>query len=250
MKSALLIGINKYAERPLSGCLNDVADMACFLERRAGFHPTAIDILCDARATKGAILNAVGRLVDRARPGDQLLVHFSGHSSVVAGASSHDEVLCPFDFAWTAETAITTAELCQQLKGLPTGATLTFILDTSRGAGGRFLPPPVALPAPARVSRLRDLELTGATVVMACDSDEAALEIEWAEGITHGAFTSNLLSSLRCSDADELNLTSVVEHVRHRVTDRGMHPTILGSRSVLDGPYWPRRHGLTIAAVT
>ena len=56
MDKALLIGINKYPNCPLNGCVNDVNDMANFLVQQYKFNPDNIRMLTDERATTAAIL--------------------------------------------------------------------------------------------------------------------------------------------------------------------------------------------------
>lgn len=73
---ALIVGIDRYPYlRHLRGCLND----ARLIE--AAVRPVAASVtsLLDEQATRGAFLRAWDALVAAARPGDTLLVTFSGH---------------------------------------------------------------------------------------------------------------------------------------------------------------------------
>jgi Caspase domain/Domain of unknown function (DUF4384) len=82
-KLALLVGINKYTNsEPLRGCVNDVLLQKHLLIHRFGFNPQDIKILLDGDATRRSILTAFEQhLIDRAKPGDTVVFHFSGHGS-------------------------------------------------------------------------------------------------------------------------------------------------------------------------
>jgi hypothetical protein len=93
-KLALLIGINRYpesvADRPaaggslLSGCLTDVRLQRELLLARFGFAPEDIITLTDEQATRHAIEDTfLNHLTAQARPGDVVVLHFSGLGSRV-----------------------------------------------------------------------------------------------------------------------------------------------------------------------
>lgn len=113
-KKALLIGINHY-ENPswdLSGCLNDVDSMKALLIEKYGFGE--ITTLKDAEATRQGIIEGICTLVNDSKPGDELVLHFSGHGSqipdydndeMIDGQSDYlDEILCPFDIKFNEST--------------------------------------------------------------------------------------------------------------------------------------------------
>ena len=91
-KLALLIGINQYAEQvcdyavpkgsALNGSLTDVSLQQELLIHRFGFQPSDILTLTDQQATRQAILDAFQtHLIQQARPGDIVVLHFSGLGS-------------------------------------------------------------------------------------------------------------------------------------------------------------------------
>ena len=100
-KLALLVGINQYpaaacdsgsdclagrgsGDAPLQGCLTDVDLQRELLVHRYGFSESDIVTLTDADATREAIETAfLNHLVDQARSGDVVIVHFSGFGSQV-----------------------------------------------------------------------------------------------------------------------------------------------------------------------
>jgi hypothetical protein len=100
-KLALLIGVNQYpatvcdsdsdcfagrgsGNSPLQGCLTDVSLQQELLIHRYGFSAADIVTLTDGAATREAIETAfLSHLVDQARSGDVVVVHFSGFGSQV-----------------------------------------------------------------------------------------------------------------------------------------------------------------------
>ena len=93
---ALLVGVSQYpglpAELQLKAPANDVRLMRQVLLER-GFDAARIEVLADGVAgaglpTHAAIVTALQRLAARARPGDTVYLHFSGHGSLQwAGAA-------------------------------------------------------------------------------------------------------------------------------------------------------------------
>jgi hypothetical protein len=81
---ALLIGINQYPDplHQLLGCLNDVAQMDCFLRKYATAQnlESSIIMLRNDNATRQSIINAFSHF-DQAQDGDSCLFFYSGHGS-------------------------------------------------------------------------------------------------------------------------------------------------------------------------
>lgn len=87
-KLALLIGIDDYSRdynwNPLRGCVHDVLMQEELLVHRFGFSRNDILKVTDQQATREGILTAFDEhLIKQARPGDVVVVHFSGHGSRV-----------------------------------------------------------------------------------------------------------------------------------------------------------------------
>jgi uncharacterized caspase-like protein len=85
---ALLIGIGTYKDRVLEGPPYDVAALAKVLKDRFGFAREHIRTLINAQAVKRRILDEFKLLGRRTRPGDRVLIYFSGH-----GTSRQDDTL-------------------------------------------------------------------------------------------------------------------------------------------------------------
>lgn len=103
-KLALIIAIGKYPRasgyQKLSSA-NDVPLIRAALERQ-GFDSTGIRTLVDSQATRAGILQALDALVADARPGDVVVVHYSGHGHQMTDDNGDeldglDELWVPFD---------------------------------------------------------------------------------------------------------------------------------------------------------
>lgn len=102
---ALLIGIDAYQRdpriTPLQGTLNDARAMERFLREQAGYRPENIRLLLNEEATRDGIIQSIEQwLIAGTRPGDRVLLHFSGHGAQVPAlrpGDLHDQVLVAVD---------------------------------------------------------------------------------------------------------------------------------------------------------
>ena len=86
-KYAVLVGINKYYDRPgvqhtgsvLKGCVNDALAMKSMLKQKFGFSEDHIHALLDDNATKKNVSDALNDVLARSKPGDAVVFYFSGH---------------------------------------------------------------------------------------------------------------------------------------------------------------------------
>ncbi len=143
-RRALCVGIDRYPTAPLGGCVADARLWADTLVR-LGFERPAM--LLDEQATRGAILDALGRLVGEGRPGDVLVFQFAGHGTQVRDLDedeikdSKDEAFCPFDFATGA--LLIDDDVAAVFSRIPDGVNVTCFIDcchsatNTRLAGGR-----------------------------------------------------------------------------------------------------------------
>jgi len=132
---ALLVGINAYPDAPLSGCVNDVSDMAEFLVEHRDFDPEGIRMLTDKRATTKAILERLQWLVKGAKAGDRLVYHYSGHGVQIPARNPKgevdglDECSCPVDFDWE-EKVIRDDDYVKLFSTLPKGVKMLWVSDS------------------------------------------------------------------------------------------------------------------------
>jgi hypothetical protein len=154
---ALLVGINNYPDpaNRLEGCINDVFLMSSVLQE-CGFAVEDIRVVFDERATADGLVERLHWLLDGTAAGDQRFFYYSGHGALLPayaadGKINHcDACLVPYDFAWTAQTALTDDRLLNFYSQLPYGARFMMVLDSchsggmTRGTGARVkgLDPP------------------------------------------------------------------------------------------------------------
>ena len=246
---AVCIGINDYADSPLSGCVSDCENWARKL-RGIGF---TVRTLTNQRATRTAMLNALRRLIAEAKPGDELVYFYAGHGTQIEDLSGDevdhfDEALVPVDYhKGQLLTDDDIYQECRQLE-LKGNVTLTFITDcchsgtntrarfgrdeVPKGSKNRFMvmKSPVIDAYRAQRSGARsttgtwqeDDALPGVIAFAACRDKEVALE---SNG--QGDFTRHALSifdkSLGRKDSNQQVLREIL---RAFGTDRRQNPQL------------------------
>ena len=144
MKRALLVGIN-YVGTPnqLHGCINDINNVAAYLQSARGYPSNAFIVLSDVterKPTRANILAAFKELLQGARAGDELWFHYSGHGALQRDTngdeeSGADSCICPLDFnqsGFIADDVIRSALAAL----VPAGARLYMILDACHSGTG------------------------------------------------------------------------------------------------------------------
>ena len=136
-KRALLIGINYVGSKyQLGGCLNDVNNMASFLQKSLGYENKNIVMLTDntlLKPTRSNILKAFDSLIKVLKTGDEAFFHFSGHGLQIPDynrdeESGFDSAIAPVDFlklGFISDDIIRT----NLIKKVPSGAKLYVIID-------------------------------------------------------------------------------------------------------------------------
>jgi len=256
-KLALLVGINQYSSpqiSPLAGSLNDVEDMFQVLTTKFEFPPENIKVLKNAEATHSNIIDAIrNHLIASARPGDIVVIHFSGHGSQMKDAtgkkiSGLDETIVPVDSRQGNVFDISGAELHGLLLQLAQKTkNVTFILDSCHsgtlfrdisGARVRAIPADTRTPPPPpsyAVETTRGLGSSdeGAPLkyafIAAATSKESAYE-HVSEGKEHGALTYFLTRQLRSARAGA-TYRDVMDSVIGNVTANypAQHPQLEGT---------------------
>ncbi|MEG4838438.1 caspase family protein [Microcoleus sp. B9-D4] len=217
-KLALLVGVDKYPDSPLHGCVTDVEMQRELLIYRFGFVPSDILTLTDAQATRENIETAfITHLTQQAKPGDVVVFHFSGCGSRVSLGESPGKIqnsLVPADdvlplLANRAVNDILEETLLLLMRSLTTENAIA-ILDTSyhyRGfpTNGNFRirsrpRPTIGEPGLPELTFAQDLRtrknLRPAATVLAAGADsQLAAEQEWG-GFTAGLFTYALTQTL------------------------------------------------------
>lgn len=240
-KKALLVGINKYKipGADLNGCVNDVTNVRDVLLKYFGFTTKDIRVVVDERATKKNIISRLNWLVDKAKPGDSLLFHFSGHGSQIVDRDGDelkdkmDEIICPYDMDWDGNF-ITDDELNSIFKKIPKGVNLEVVLDSCHSGTGtremrainalplemsfkpRFLPPPIDIACRAdedmEVRRLLRGNPLNHVLFAGCRDNQTSADA-YIGGSYNGAFTYYLCRHLRDTQGN-ITRAELIKRVR------------------------------------
>ncbi|MBF2028028.1 MAG: caspase family protein [Oscillatoriales cyanobacterium C42_A2020_001] len=280
-KLALLIGINQYPfGTGLEGCVTDVELQRELLIHRFGFQPTDVLTLTDWQATREAVETAfVEHLIQQAKAGDVVVVHFSGFGSTLTSAPETLRTsLVMADAVQTGEAPVVNDLLDETLwlllRSLKTDRVTT-ILDTSYVYPGsplqgnlrvRSYPnPSTAQPSPAELAfqatlltqlrldreklavQRKNRPLPG-LVLTAAAPTQVATEVRWNR-FTAGLFTESLTQAVwQASQATSISVC--FERAAQQVEQiANQQPQLSGQRSqesVLSSYFSP---GLSAGAV-
>ena len=259
---ALLVGINAYPSYPLRGCINDVNDVARLLVERCLFQQTEIRFLTEGQATASAIRDTLSSwLVQAASGGDRLIFHYSGHGSILPG---HDgkvhNVICPVDFDFTEEHALSDLDFERIFEPLSEGVEFNWVSDSCHSGNlakelarastyraPRYLPPPPAIMA--QIEALRATEITTRSLsramdhlngafISGCQTEETSADAIFGDRY-NGALTYYLLQELEAPTGLDQNLTSIIGNVGRalRVNGYSQHPQLRGTPEICAKPF-------------
>jgi hypothetical protein len=247
---ALLVGINRYPDMPLDGCVNDVSDMAEFLVAKCGFAAKNIRLLVDGRATKKNIRARLTWLVKGAKKGDRIVFHYSGHGTQVptrdakGEVDGYDEVIVPIDFDWDDEDMIRDDELGAFFAKLPVDARAVWIADCCHSGTlyrdfrrpaapkkgrpkiklgkSRFLPQPLDIRWRMRslepASKPRRYVRPNVTLISGCKDNQTSADA-WFNDRANGALSYYLLELLH--GKTPVPLKAMIESVRKNLKTDG-----------------------------
>jgi len=243
MKRALLVAINDYPGKynDLMGCVNDVHNMQDLLVSLFAFPPENITMMTDRDATTANILEALELLVEGAKPGDQIVFHFSGHGSQISDKNGDesdrcDEIICPYDLDWQSKV-IRDDDLSRIFKCVKPGVHVEVFLDCChsgtglRVSGGknagymnrRFLTPPKEVMPQSQepgLMRLKPIKPAKIQVLWAaCRSNQYAADA-LLDGRYGGAFTSFLCNCIRQAKGN-ISRTEVLKLIRNKLRKSG-----------------------------
>ena len=129
VKKAMVFSLNDYpgTQNDLQGCNNDSLNWANLLKNKYGF-----DIYCritDQDATKANITKYMTDLIINSKPGDILVITYSGHGTSVSDVNGDeidgkDEAICLYDGFMLDD------EIRVVFDKLPQGVKLTFVSDS------------------------------------------------------------------------------------------------------------------------
>lgn len=272
MNKALLVGINKYADAPLNGCINDITDMAKHLVEHCAFSKQEIRLLVDERATKRNILERLKWLITGARKGDMLFFQYSGHGTQLATrdeigeVDGMDEAVVPFDFNWDdVSTFITDNEFNNLFRQVPEGVTFIWVSDSCHSGGltrqlknrsfvakepnnsARFLIPPADINWRVETANAAHINARAFSkpvsninvgLISGCASHQTSADA-YFNGRYNGALTYHLLQTLNSEKTHRKSLQQIVIEVRRRLLKEGFPqvPQSEGNIKVLKGAF-------------
>jgi hypothetical protein len=174
-KYAIVIGISDYngTENDIQYADDDAKDMVNALTTIHGFKRENIILLISDyqvnNATKEDIIDAISKLSDKVKNGDEVVFFYSGHGARGKANDGDneliDEAIVPYEC--TAESLIWDGELAQMFSKFKT-SRIIFIFDSCYAGG------------------MTDLKADGRIVVMACS--ESGLSYEF-DDLQNGQFT-------------------------------------------------------------
>lgn len=167
IKKLLTVGINRYPNCALSGCVNDSILITKMFTEKFGFSSSNVRALLDEEATTKNILTNLSWLISNVCSGDTVVFHYSGHGSQVPVEDPQntdeddgfDEILCPINIDFQQGLFIRDHITGAFFKSLPDGVNSLVILDCCHSGTGlrngpikplpegvknRFMPPPIA----------------------------------------------------------------------------------------------------------
>lgn len=261
---AIIVAINDYPgkDSDLCGCLNDAHLMASVLWDLLKWPVSSTRMLFNAEATKANIISALGETIVKAKPGDEILFHYSGHGSQVPckngdEADRLDEIICPYDYDQLWDNPLSDDVFRDLFKKKAPGAFLTCIFDSCHSATmsrsiarrNRFIHPPAQLEAACNwelpINRMGVKQVgykaaaddMGHIAMSACKSNQTAADARF-RGNANGAFTYYLCESIRGHGLDS-RLHDVFMSAYINLKDGGFdqRPQIEGRRDLQERPF-------------
>ena len=221
-KFALLIGINKYdpsLNADLNGCVNDVENMYEILTKTYGFPHDNVRMLTDYRATGEAMFARMEWLLSHTIPGDELVLHYSGHGSQIRDRDGDelndylDEILCPTDLDW--DKPFTDDDISWLFNKKADGVFLTFICDSCHSGSMtrstdftphisppkiRYIHPPLDIKSRDGVEDLNvqqvGVDTLDHVLISGCRDDQTSADAH-IDGMWQGAMTASLIQAIK-----------------------------------------------------
>ena len=253
MDRAVLVGIDRYLQQPLRGCVNDIEDVANHLVSTCGFHAGDIRLLADERATAQAIRERLLWLITNLQAGDRILFHYSGHGTRVAARDRSgaviglNDVICPIDFDWSDQKMISDTEFARTFGQIPAGVAAVWISDSCNSGDLDRGPEPEVDQRVRQLTPPRDVAwrsraaksgehmaidpLANFAFIASCAASQLAADTTF-DGRPGGALTHYLLATLR--DLPTAPLSAIVAEVGKRLRAGGYAqiPQLRGSTDI------------------
>lgn len=269
-KFALLIGINKYnpdLDANLNGCVNDVRSLYEILTDTYNFPHDNIRIITDYRATYNNIYDRIEWLLSHNVPGDELVLHYSGHGSQIRDRGdmdelndSMDEILCPTDLDWDNPFTDDSIRHLFDMKG--EGVNLTFICDSCHSGSisrsliqpgsndfekPKFINPPVDIKLregvkPLKIQKFaaltsyqKEISTSQSHVLLSGCRDDQTSSDAYIDGRWQGALTASLIKAIKINpnrDWTTIHADIIAYLNEHEYSQR---PQLSGDDSLVKG---------------
>ena len=201
-RRALLFAINKYGGgNDLNGCINDQKDFIAKLN--ALFPGFDIRAWKDSEVTTGKFISELDSAIGVLRPGDTLIVHYSGHGTTVPDRSG-DEPDEEDEALYVINGTVSDDIIGKSLQMIPDGATVVLFFDscfsgtiTRAVRKIRFVPNPEM--AGRKIIKRRHFAKSfemNHLVFSGCSEDQTSADA-YINGRYNGAFTFYALYNLR-----------------------------------------------------
>jgi len=264
MNRALLVGINNYPSSLLSGCINDIQDMADFLVKHCNFEMSDIRLLADERATKKGIIDRLGWLLNGLHKGDRVLFHYSGHGVQLPTRNPQgevdglDEAICPVDFDWTDKHTVRDKDFNKLFSNIPVGVEFIWISDSchsgdlsrdmeSYSKSIKTMIPPVDINWRLQTAKKANITATGMNrtaaglnlaLISGCKSHQSSADAVF-DNRPNGALTYFLLQELHKENGLSLPLSKVVKKVNSMLQNEGFEqaPQLEGNSEIKARPF-------------
>ncbi|KAF5566591.1 metacaspase-1A [Fusarium napiforme] len=279
---ALLIGVNYYPkDRHLHGSVDDVSDVRAYLEQHSAtaIHSSVLTATVpkdhlstkdppetpDERPTRANVLKQLRLIIDSAKPGDHVYIHFSGHGTQLPSDNNVGETgfgelgLVLYDNGEHGASYFRGRFLAQALKRMVEKGLIVTValdccfsgavtrgdrirameydpsLDTDRAEQERACKDALGIPGrDARIGRDWLVNPEGYTIITACGPHEKAMEVLVNKTEKRGALTHHLLKALT-------TLAKVNEDVSHQ----SLHETVVAMIQASGCSQTPMRYGNT-----
>lgn len=252
-RHGLLVGIDQYPMIPganLSGCVQDVVNLARILCERFQFAREDLVVLLNEQATRDRILAELAALAQRTQPDDVVVVHYSGHGCQVPDLDGSEvdglnETLVAAD---SGRGALPNRDILDDELALVFGQIraktpyLTVIFDCCHsgtgtrdvfGAKTRGLPPDLRVGAAAQAQHTRALSESqaarfGYAYISGCRDEEVSHEHTESlpDGVLHQGALSYFLQRELAAASGPQSIRTLFERVSRRVTQAypSQHP--------------------------
>lgn len=236
---AICIGISDYLNNDRISDLRfsdkDAVNFREMLTSVGGVRPEDVLVLTNDQATKANIREAIFvRAAEVTRPGDTLIVYYSGHGMRAADTNGDeedgfDEFLVPHDGrVGELSSMISDDEFARWLQEL-TGRSILIVMDScysggaSKSVKGLASGPSAATAGldffDGELRRAKDIGQTGTAVIAASKPDQVAWEMPTGEGsaLTH-LFIQSVISGSGDANGDQrITVTEAFDKVRDEV---------------------------------